>query len=167
MGCTSQSIKPNACLGQIFAGGASPARCLARPTSAQGGGLLRRSMRELAGHMVPPDMVPPDRAPGDRAAAPGRALRSPYRSRHWRSSGVNECSFCGRHSCVQSQRRASALVLSCHAHEATTLPDMYLVLHGSAVCAAEALVLCCTCSLKPYSGLAYAEAVAVPTLWML
>ena len=45
----------------------------------------------------PPDRVAPESPPPDIApdmAAPGKALRSPYRSRHWRSSGVKECSFC-------------------------------------------------------------------------
>lgn len=68
----------------------------------------------LVDHIVPPDMVPPDMAPPE-ICAPDRVLRSPYRSRHWRSSSVKQCSFCAQADEVFS----GELLLVDSAHAAT------------------------------------------------
>ena len=73
--------------GRSSQGGLSPGQVFHASVSGSGWRAVM-TQREVADRSHgPPDMVPPDIVPGDRAAAPARALRSPYRSRHCRSSG--------------------------------------------------------------------------------
>ena len=103
----------------------------------------------------PPDRVAPESPPPDIApdmAAPGKAPRSPYRSRHWRSSGVKECSFCidtvGGEllSCychIHKRSCAGCTARGCHTHAQFSCKGHVLSGPRQHLCSSTASQTCC------------------------